>query len=604
MSTSTNPTVNGTSIELLYESYLNGEFIVNRKYQRKLVWTLSEKTAFIDSILNNYPTPLILVAQYSDSPNMEIIDGLQRLNAIFSYIDGRYGLEGESPRYFNPEEFSKAPKFSEHKQREYITKDECAKILRYVLPISIYRISESEDVEEVFRRLNSNGRHLSKQEIRQAGSTNRIANLVRKISAQIRGDGSLDDVVPLKSMQKISLTDDSSMGEGIQFTSTFWLKQGILDKEWLRQSKDEEIVLDIILTMLLGVNTSYDSREFDSVYESIEGKPDLVSKVNSYSGTLEDSLSQRFREDIDVFNLIYPDNLDKFSINFAGRKSKVPRYFESLFFAIDHILHVDHKEIISPMSLRRRLEGIGTDALSEQKKNRLWIPSGSGVWKEESRRHNFELLREILGSSEYSRPSSTPSGSQASAEREARIILSQSKLESSRIEFKQGFSIYDPSSEKFINNNNVIEKIAKTACAMSNSVRNGSSYIFIGVCDDKDSAYKFSELSGKDTIEYEGKYICGLEADIEINGSVDQVIRRFSSKFKSLPLSVPHFAEEILCNYQLISIKDRKVMMLKINPYREPVFYDEKMYIRTGPQNSKVDIRELTSYIAKNFELY
>jgi len=47
--------------------------------------------------------------------------------------------------------------------------------------------------------------------------------------------------------------------------------------------------------------------------------------------------------------LIYPDDLDKFSINFAGRNSKVPRYFESLFFAIDHILHVEHKEIISPM---------------------------------------------------------------------------------------------------------------------------------------------------------------------------------------------------------------------------------------------------------------
>ncbi len=59
---------------------------VNRKYQRKLVWSVKEKQSLIDSIIKKYPIPLILLAE-TDNNKYEIIDGMQRLNAIFSFID-------------------------------------------------------------------------------------------------------------------------------------------------------------------------------------------------------------------------------------------------------------------------------------------------------------------------------------------------------------------------------------------------------------------------------------------------------------------------------------------------------------------------------------
>ena len=65
-------------------------------YQRKLVWRQEEKKAFIDSILNNYSVPLFLLAQNS-LPNggteYEIIDGMQRLNAIVAFIENEYPIE-------------------------------------------------------------------------------------------------------------------------------------------------------------------------------------------------------------------------------------------------------------------------------------------------------------------------------------------------------------------------------------------------------------------------------------------------------------------------------------------------------------------------------
>lgn len=44
----------GKSINEIMRWYYTDSLIVNRKYQRKLVWTLKEKQLFIDSIINKY----------------------------------------------------------------------------------------------------------------------------------------------------------------------------------------------------------------------------------------------------------------------------------------------------------------------------------------------------------------------------------------------------------------------------------------------------------------------------------------------------------------------------------------------------------------------
>lgn len=89
------PVINGKVIERSYEDYSNNLYLVNRRYQRKLVWSVSEKQAFIDSLANGYPVPLFLFSKklYKDVERYEIIDGMQRLNAIFSFIENEYALE-------------------------------------------------------------------------------------------------------------------------------------------------------------------------------------------------------------------------------------------------------------------------------------------------------------------------------------------------------------------------------------------------------------------------------------------------------------------------------------------------------------------------------
>lgn len=56
-----------TPVQTIYNWYRDGALYVNRKYQRKLVWTLIEKQKLIDSILRGYPIPLVLLAERTRS---------------------------------------------------------------------------------------------------------------------------------------------------------------------------------------------------------------------------------------------------------------------------------------------------------------------------------------------------------------------------------------------------------------------------------------------------------------------------------------------------------------------------------------------------------
>ena len=100
-----NITSSGINTVQAYEWYREGKLLVNRRYQRKLVWTVEEKQKLIDSILLGYPLPLILLAQTKEAC-YEIIDGMQRLNALFSFIETAYSLEDKS--YFDLREFLRA----------------------------------------------------------------------------------------------------------------------------------------------------------------------------------------------------------------------------------------------------------------------------------------------------------------------------------------------------------------------------------------------------------------------------------------------------------------------------------------------------------------
>jgi hypothetical protein len=199
----------GKAIQAMYRDYRDGNLLVNRQYQRKLVWTIDEKQALIDSILSGYPLPLILLAERPEvhgSGRYEIIDGIQRLNAIFTFVEQSFDING---RYFDLEQFATARQnaakgaFASKTGVQFLDPPACASVLDYQLAITVYPATDEAKITDVFGRINSGGRQLSAQERRQAGVSSQFSALVRGVAAELRGDVSQD----------VLLLGDSGEGE-------------------------------------------------------------------------------------------------------------------------------------------------------------------------------------------------------------------------------------------------------------------------------------------------------------------------------------------------------------------------------------------------------
>jgi uncharacterized protein with ParB-like and HNH nuclease domain len=62
-------------------------------YQRPAVWSLSQKQLLVDTILRGYDVPKLYWRQTGKSPDAyEVVDGQQRMRAIWEFHDGNYGL--------------------------------------------------------------------------------------------------------------------------------------------------------------------------------------------------------------------------------------------------------------------------------------------------------------------------------------------------------------------------------------------------------------------------------------------------------------------------------------------------------------------------------
>lgn len=168
-----NPISSSTiSVQMAYDNYLKKKYIVNRKYQRKLVWTLEEKAAFIDSLSKWYSVPLFLFASKEEQGviQYEIIDGMQRLNAIMSFIENEYPLESNGQKgYFDLNTLASTKSLFDEglleQQTPILDRQICVNITNYPLPYSIIN-ADTKSIEAIFRRINSFGKQLSNQEIR------------------------------------------------------------------------------------------------------------------------------------------------------------------------------------------------------------------------------------------------------------------------------------------------------------------------------------------------------------------------------------------------------------------------------------------------------
>lgn len=149
-----------SSVQSMVES---DDYELNPEFQRRHRWDNTKKSKLIESFIMNVPIPPIFL--YEDRfSHYEVMDGLQRMTAIYEFYIDRFSLEGlEEWPELNGRRYSSLP--------EQIKRGIDRRYLSSVILLQETAKNETEATrlkQLVFERINSGGMQLEPQEARNA----------------------------------------------------------------------------------------------------------------------------------------------------------------------------------------------------------------------------------------------------------------------------------------------------------------------------------------------------------------------------------------------------------------------------------------------------
>ena len=164
------------TINDLLDLFRNGMMKANPEYQRGAVWNPGQKKKLIDSVMRGYPLPLIYLHHIQrqvagmQRDDLEIIDGQQRINALYEFSEGAYPLfdpvkddaQARFPRFLKDQPCPWAAKTFQS-----LTDDLASAFLDTRLPVAMITSDDPNEVRDLFVRLQA-GLPLNAQEKRDA----------------------------------------------------------------------------------------------------------------------------------------------------------------------------------------------------------------------------------------------------------------------------------------------------------------------------------------------------------------------------------------------------------------------------------------------------
>ncbi len=161
------------NISLLYQLFKDGQLNLAPEFQRNSVWPHAAKAYLMDTVLNDKPIPLFFFQRATASKTgrvgYTVIDGQQRLRAMFDFVDDRFRLSQSQNHAFSNRHFSDLT--NEFKQRVY----------EYDIIVQELSGYSDDDIRDMFIRMNKYVVKLSPQEIRHAKEMGRFKDFVEAL---------------------------------------------------------------------------------------------------------------------------------------------------------------------------------------------------------------------------------------------------------------------------------------------------------------------------------------------------------------------------------------------------------------------------------------
>lgn len=150
---------------------LSKKLNLSPEYQRNFVWDEKRKSALIESLLLRIPIPAFYLDEDKEG-NKSVIDGMQRLSAIHSYMNNEFSLKKMQylsyceERYFQDLEPKLRTRIEDTELAVNILDEKCPEMVKF----------------DVFRRVNTGGMPLNYQEIRNIKAAPKVRTLLQKMA--------------------------------------------------------------------------------------------------------------------------------------------------------------------------------------------------------------------------------------------------------------------------------------------------------------------------------------------------------------------------------------------------------------------------------------
>ncbi|MFZ4106893.1 DUF262 domain-containing protein [Flavobacterium sp.] len=162
------------SLRQIVELINNGDILLTPDFQRNFIWDKTRQSKLIESILLGLPLPSIYLSQYKDG-RLTVVDGLQRLHTIKYFLEDKLVLSNlEYLKECNGKTYSQLEGIlSPLRYRKFGQ----TQIMCFVID---YR-SPTQLKFDLFRRLNTGGKPLNNQEIRNCLSRPSVQQLLKNM---------------------------------------------------------------------------------------------------------------------------------------------------------------------------------------------------------------------------------------------------------------------------------------------------------------------------------------------------------------------------------------------------------------------------------------
>lgn len=293
------PEITSYSIVDLLSWQETGALSVSPKFQRRSVWTTAAKSFFIDSVLQGYPVPPIhirLVQDEGKKPVREVIDGQQRVRAIFDFIAGNFRISTSvSPTWGG-------------KNYRALTPGEQDIINLFSFTVYQYMKLSDGAVLDMFARLNTYSVSLSAQELRNGKWFGRFKQSSYKLATE---------------------------------ALEFWRGHKIFNEQQIARMREAELVSELLIAQVDGLQDKKAS--IDGFYEHLDevwGKGEVTWRASKSptSRLLPDSYlsltesERRFKATIKAIEDSVGDVLQQTPL-------RRPALFYTLYCGCYHILY-------------------------------------------------------------------------------------------------------------------------------------------------------------------------------------------------------------------------------------------------------------------------